>query len=198
MEVPLGCLIAEPDPVCPTLSTACFALVATLPALGLACGLPASPVTHSAFLPAATMPLSQSRTGQIPCSTKVCRNLFGPVDHQELQNDFGNLLRQHLEEAQQRWNFNFETDTPLEGQFKWERVFLAEQLPQEVTGSKSRSSLVHKIVPKDHLDTICPEVSQQSSEVYRAGSPQSLKRGQTTMKDFYSSKRRIVPNKPKP
>ncbi|XP_075030153.1 cyclin-dependent kinase inhibitor 1 [Calonectris borealis] len=148
------------------------------------------------------MPLSQSRAGQTPCSSKVCRNLFGPVDHHQLQNDFEDLLRQHLEEAQQRWNFNFETETPLEGHFKWERVFLAEQPPQEVhslvkvTGSES--SLVHKDPSKDHLGRICPEGSQQSSEVYRAGSPQSLKRGQTTIKDFYSSKRRIVPGKPKP
>ncbi|NXA20343.1 CDN1A inhibitor, partial [Ibidorhyncha struthersii] len=54
------------------------------------------------------------------CSSKVCRNLFGPVDHQQLQNDFEDMLRQQLEEAQQRWNFNFEAETPLEGQFKWE------------------------------------------------------------------------------
>ncbi|NXF45536.1 CDN1A inhibitor, partial [Oceanites oceanicus] len=54
------------------------------------------------------------------CSSKVCRNLFGPVDHHQLQNDFEDLLKQHLEEAQQRWNFNFETETPLEGHFEWE------------------------------------------------------------------------------
>ncbi|XP_069628200.1 cyclin-dependent kinase inhibitor 1 [Haliaeetus albicilla] len=150
------------------------------------------------------MPLSQSRAAQMPCSSKVCRNLFGPVDHQQLQNDFEDLLRQQLEEAQQRWNFNFETETPLEGHFKWERVFLAEQPHQEVdslikaTSSESTSSLVYKVPPKDHLGRICSEGSQQNSEVYRAGSLQSLKRGQTTIKDFYSSKRRIVPDKTKP
>ncbi|KAM6108274.1 cyclin-dependent kinase inhibitor 1 isoform 2-T2 [Pterocles gutturalis] len=144
------------------------------------------------------MPLSQSRAGQTPGSSKVCRNLFGPVDHQQLQNDLEDLLRQQLEEAQQRWNFDFETETPLEGHYKWERVFLAEQPPQEVhslvkaTSSGSRSSSV----PKDHLGRVFPEGSQQNSAVCRAGSPQSLKRGQTTIKDFYSSKRRIVPDKP--
>ncbi|XP_008933273.1 PREDICTED: cyclin-dependent kinase inhibitor 1 [Merops nubicus] len=147
------------------------------------------------------MPLSQSRAGQMPCSSKVCRSLFGPVDHHQLQNDFEDLLRQHLEEAQQRWNFNFETETPLEGHFKWERVFLPEQPAQEVhslvkaISSESRSS---KVPPKDPLGKICPEGSQQSSEVCRAGSPKSLKRGQTTIKDFYSSKRRITPDQPKP
>ncbi|KAM6295227.1 cyclin-dependent kinase inhibitor 1 [Aegotheles albertisi] len=150
------------------------------------------------------MPLSQSRAGQMPCSSKACRNLFGPVDHHQLQNDFEDLMRQHLDEAQQRWNFNFETETPLEGHFKWERVVLAEQPPEKVhslirvTGSERRSSLVHKVPSKDCLDRSCPEGSQQSLEVYRAGSPQSLKRGQTTIKDFYSSKRRMVPDKPKP
>ncbi|XP_068275322.1 cyclin-dependent kinase inhibitor 1 [Nyctibius grandis] len=150
------------------------------------------------------MPLSQSRARQMQCSSKVCRSLFGPVDHQELQNDFEDLMRQHLEEAQQRWNFNFETETPLEGHFKWERVSLDEPPSQEVhslvkvTGSESRSSFVHKVPSKDHIGRICTEGSQQSSEVYRAGSLQSLKRGQTTIKDFYSSKRRNIPDKPKP
>ncbi|KAM9369573.1 cyclin-dependent kinase inhibitor 1 [Phaethornis superciliosus] len=147
------------------------------------------------------MPLSHSKAGQMPCSSKVCRNLFGPVDHEELQNDFENLLRQHLEEAQQRWNFDFETDTPLEGPFRWERVDLAEQSDQEVlrvTSNENTSSLVPKVSPKDPLDKICPEGSQQSSEVWRAGSLQSLKRGQTTIKDFYSSKRRIIHDKPNP
>ncbi|NXU47742.1 CDN1A inhibitor, partial [Turnix velox] len=54
------------------------------------------------------------------CSSKLCRNLFGPVDHQQLQEDLEEMLKQQLEEAQQRWNFDFLTETPLEGQFKWE------------------------------------------------------------------------------
>nr|XP_047910494.1 cyclin-dependent kinase inhibitor 1 [Anser cygnoides]XP_047910495.1 cyclin-dependent kinase inhibitor 1 [Anser cygnoides]XP_047910496.1 cyclin-dependent kinase inhibitor 1 [Anser cygnoides]XP_047910497.1 cyclin-dependent kinase inhibitor 1 [Anser cygnoides]XP_047910498.1 cyclin-dependent kinase inhibitor 1 [Anser cygnoides]XP_047910499.1 cyclin-dependent kinase inhibitor 1 [Anser cygnoides] len=149
------------------------------------------------------MPLSQSRAGQVLCSSKVCRNLFGPVDHDQLQNDFEDLLRQHLEEAQHRWNFNFETETPLEGHFKWERVLLAEQPSQEVlslgkaTSSESRSSLAHKVPSKDRLGGSHAEASQQSSEVGRAGSPQHLKRGQTSIKDFYSSKRRVVHDKPR-
>ncbi|XP_061205487.1 cyclin-dependent kinase inhibitor 1 isoform X2 [Neopsephotus bourkii] len=147
------------------------------------------------------MPLSQSKAGQMPCNSKVCRNLFGPVDHQQLQQDLESLLKQNLEEAQQRWNFDFETETPLEGCFEWERVFLPEEPPQELhslvraTSGKSRSSLAPSSEP---LGRICPEGSQQSSGVHRAGAPRSLKRGQATIKDFYSSKRRIIPEKPKP
>lgn len=148
-----------------------------------------SPVTCSGFPAAATMPLSQSRAGQSPCSSKACRNLFGPVDHEQLQRDFEEKIRQQLEEAQQRWNFNFETETPLEGPFQWERIRVAEQPPQEghslvraVISSDSRSSLAHRVPATDHLGRICPEGSQQSSKVYKAGSLQSLKRGQTTIK----------------
>nr|XP_021390998.1 cyclin-dependent kinase inhibitor 1 [Lonchura striata domestica] len=151
------------------------------------------------------MPLSQSRAGQSPCGSKACRNLFGPVDHEQLQQDFEDNIKQQLEEAQQRWNFNFETETPLEGPFKWERILVAEQPPQEVhslvravISSDSRSSLAHRVPPKDRVGRICPEETQQSSKVYKAGSLQSLKRGQTTIKDFYSSKRRIVPARPQP
>ncbi|KAJ7400008.1 cyclin dependent kinase inhibitor 1A [Pitangus sulphuratus] len=151
------------------------------------------------------MPVSHSRAGQTPCSSKVCRNLFGPVDHEQLQNEFEDKLRQQLEEARQRWNFDFETETPLEGPFKWERILLAEQPPQgvhslvrAVSSSDSRSSLVRKVPSRDCVGRIRPEESQQSSEVYKAGSTQGLKRGQTTIKDFYSAKRRIVPAKPKP
>ncbi|XP_064029839.1 cyclin-dependent kinase inhibitor 1 [Pogoniulus pusillus] len=143
------------------------------------------------------MPLSQSRAGQMPCSSKVCRNLFGPVDHQELLNDLQGMMRQHLEEAQQRWNFNFETETPLEGQFKWERVFQDEQEVHSLVSaiSEDRSS---RVPPKDHPGRICPEGAEQSLGVYKAASPHGLKRGQATIKDFYSSKRRLVPEKPKP
>ncbi|XP_068774567.1 cyclin-dependent kinase inhibitor 1 [Struthio camelus] len=149
------------------------------------------------------MPLSQSRAGQqMPCSSKVCRNLFGPVDHHQLQNDFQDLLRQQLEEAQHRWNFDFETDTPLEGCFKWERVVFADQQlhsPSKANSSGSWScSSAHKVPSKDRLGQACSEVPQQGSEACTAGSPQRLKRRQTTIKDFYNSKRRIVPDKPKP
>ncbi|PIO33662.1 hypothetical protein AB205_0215320, partial [Aquarana catesbeiana] len=53
---------------------------------------------------------------------KVCRNLFGPVDHKRLRADYETLLNNTAEEARQRWNFNFVTETPLEGDYKWEKV----------------------------------------------------------------------------
>ncbi|XP_015253221.1 PREDICTED: cyclin-dependent kinase inhibitor 1-like [Cyprinodon variegatus] len=49
------------------------------------------------------------------------RNLFGPVDHQQLQQEFQQLLRMSVEVANKRWNFDFQRDMPGEGaSVEWE------------------------------------------------------------------------------
>ncbi|KAG8450836.1 hypothetical protein GDO86_003199 [Hymenochirus boettgeri] len=53
---------------------------------------------------------------------KVCRNLFGSVDHEQLKLDAGKIMKMSLKEAKQRWNFDFANETPIEGPYKWERV----------------------------------------------------------------------------
>ncbi|KAK3557732.1 hypothetical protein QTP86_000317 [Hemibagrus guttatus] len=50
----------------------------------------------------------------------VCRSLFGPVDHDELNRDVEAKLREISERDQKRWNFNFVSDTPLLGDYEWE------------------------------------------------------------------------------
>uniref|UniRef100_A0A8C8S3M1 Cyclin dependent kinase inhibitor 1A n=1 Tax=Pelusios castaneus TaxID=367368 RepID=A0A8C8S3M1_9SAUR len=151
------------------------------------------------------MPLSQSNIRHIPCSRKLCRNLFGRVDHEQLQNDFRDLMRRHLEEAQHRWNFDFETETPLEGKFQWEKVLYTDISPacppsqnllHHPKGSdveKNQRSPALKSSTKNLHVALSSEAVEQGSE---ASSPQRLKRKQTSIKDFYSSKRRIVPCKP--
>uniref|UniRef100_A0A4W5LBZ0 Cyclin-dependent kinase inhibitor domain-containing protein n=1 Tax=Hucho hucho TaxID=62062 RepID=A0A4W5LBZ0_9TELE len=52
--------------------------------------------------------------------TSVCRNLFGPVDHDALSRELKAKLREISERDQRRWNFHFETDTPLPGSYEWE------------------------------------------------------------------------------
>ncbi|XP_069556333.1 cyclin-dependent kinase inhibitor 1D [Brachyistius frenatus] len=53
----------------------------------------------------------------------VRRNLFGPVDHQQLQQDFQRLLRMSAEVANKRWNFDFQSDAPGEGaDVEWEEL----------------------------------------------------------------------------
>lgn len=51
------------------------------------------------------------------------RNLFGPVDRDQLQVEYRAALRKDLDEASRRWGFDFKSDTPLEGsEFKWEGI----------------------------------------------------------------------------
>lgn len=62
------------------------------------------------------------RTFPLHRRTSVCRNLFGPVDHDELSREMKAKLREISERDQQRWNFDFEANAPLEGDYKWEEV----------------------------------------------------------------------------
>lgn len=51
------------------------------------------------------------------------RNLFGPVDREQLQVEYQAALRKDLEEASQRWGFDFISETPLKGsEFQWEGI----------------------------------------------------------------------------
>lgn len=53
----------------------------------------------------------------------VRRNLFGPVDPDQLQVEYQAALQKDLEEASTRWGFDFILDKPLENSdFKWEGV----------------------------------------------------------------------------
>ncbi|XP_051548169.1 cyclin-dependent kinase inhibitor 1-like [Myxocyprinus asiaticus] len=52
--------------------------------------------------------------------SSTCRNLFGPVDHDELKRELTSKLREMSEYNQLRWNFNFSEGKPLDGDFKWE------------------------------------------------------------------------------
>ncbi|XP_026221854.1 cyclin-dependent kinase inhibitor 1C-like [Anabas testudineus] len=62
------------------------------------------------------------RTFPLHRRTSVCRNLFGPVDHEELNREMKVKMREISERDQQRWNFNFEANTPLVGDYEWEEV----------------------------------------------------------------------------
>lgn len=62
------------------------------------------------------------RTFPLQKRTSVCRNLFGPVDHDELQQEMKTKLREISERDQERWNFNFEANSPLDGVYEWEQV----------------------------------------------------------------------------
>ncbi|XP_077017744.1 cyclin-dependent kinase inhibitor 1 [Tamandua tetradactyla] len=147
----------------------------------------------------------------IPCSSKVCRRLFGPVDSEQLQRDCDALMAGCAQEARARWNFDFVTETPLEGDFTWERVrglglpklYLSTGPGDDLEGGK-RPCTSAALIQGDHVDlslscTIMPN-SPEQPEVSPGGPgvPQRRKRGQTSMTDYYHSKRRLIFSKRKP
>lgn len=53
----------------------------------------------------------------------VRRNLFGPVDHKQLQRDFDRLLSVGVEAANKRWNFDFQNEKPGKcSNMEWEEM----------------------------------------------------------------------------
>ncbi|XP_029139881.1 cyclin-dependent kinase inhibitor 1 [Protobothrops mucrosquamatus] len=52
----------------------------------------------------------------------IRRNLFGPVDHEHLQQEFQSLMRSSMEQAKQRWNFDFFQEVPVVGLLQWEEL----------------------------------------------------------------------------
>ncbi|XP_073687405.1 cyclin-dependent kinase inhibitor 1C-like [Garra rufa] len=79
--------------------------------------------------PRKTVPQRSTETLPLLKNTGTCRNLFGPVDHDELRRELSSKLREISERDQLRWNFNFSEGQPLDGDLKWEES-RAEECPQ--------------------------------------------------------------------
>ncbi|XP_048872473.1 cyclin-dependent kinase inhibitor 1-like [Brienomyrus brachyistius] len=121
------------------------------------------------------------------------RRLFGPVDHELLQVDYQTALNRELEDARRRWGFDFLTETPLEGScFIWEGVsgsmlpslYRSSRIPQE-TGLNIKENVSR--IPERYISRSL--TLEQTSEKNQAG---KMKRKQTSITDFYKSKRRMV------
>ncbi|XP_071389742.1 cyclin-dependent kinase inhibitor 1D [Centroberyx affinis] len=86
----------------------------------------ASPSTSTAVTAAASESEPRRLGGIEDLKLKVGpvrRNLFGPVDHRQLQRDFQRLLCMSVEVANKRWNFDFQSDRPAQGSaVEWEEL----------------------------------------------------------------------------
>ncbi|XP_048191100.1 cyclin-dependent kinase inhibitor 1B [Perognathus longimembris pacificus] len=69
-------------------------------------------------------PLLERADARTPGAPKpsACRNLFGPVDHEELRRDLERHRRELEEAGRRRWNFDFQNHRPLDGRFEWQAV----------------------------------------------------------------------------
>lgn len=66
-------------------------------------------------------------------SRSVCRQLFGPVNHEQMRADLLREKRKMSDENAQTWNFDFENGVPLVGRYVWERI--CSTSTKEKTGS---------------------------------------------------------------
>ncbi|KAI7791026.1 cyclin-dependent kinase inhibitor 1 [Triplophysa rosa] len=123
------------------------------------------------------------------------RNLFGPVDREQLQVEYNDALQKDLEEASRRWNFDFVSEKPLEGgDFQWEgvstvrvpvlyRTCQTEELRQREEESEKEN------IPRtpEHFTSVPQQHMEKTPEKNEA-----QKRKQTNITDFYQSKKRLV------
>ncbi|CAM2097540.1 unnamed protein product [Caretta caretta] len=63
----------------------------------------------------------EARQSEYP-KPSACRNLFGPVNHEELNRDLKKHHKDMEEACQRKWNFDFENHKPLAGRFEWQAV----------------------------------------------------------------------------
>ncbi|XP_036373356.1 cyclin-dependent kinase inhibitor 1D [Megalops cyprinoides] len=130
----------------------------------------------------------------------VRRNLFGPVDHQQLQQDFQRLLCMSVEVANKRWNFDFQTDRPSQGSIEW------EELQCQDVPAFYRSCVVKAGIgrapdvpgggvaaprpPREYLEVTAREAYRSHKAEKRAASSSTLKRRQATITDFFAVKKK--------
>lgn len=140
--------------------------------------LPEDQSTHNRERATTASPLSYTKTFPTKNSTKtifkmnpirrresVCRNLFGAVDHEQLRRDLKQRLREITEQDSRRWNFNFQTDTPMCGRFQWEEIpsDCAASIYQESAQLKEKAACSLNTEDDDRLSA-CEESAKTDQE----------------------------------
>ncbi|XP_063145422.1 cyclin-dependent kinase inhibitor 1C [Candoia aspera] len=125
--------------------------------------------------------LAARRTFPLHARTGVCRNLFGPVDHDELNRELKSKLREICEEGQRRWGYDFQTETPLAGssRLQWEEVegesvpaFYRETL--QVGRCRFPVLVVRSTPPPDEEAPLEPDPRDSPQEMELSSTPSPL------------------------
>lgn len=141
--------------------------------------------------------------------TGACRNLFGPVDHDELQRELTSKLKEIAERDRLRWNFDFSEGRPLEGELEWEEspaedcpTFYRERITTAVSKEPKReifapncggrSTSVNILNQKNEADKRNPRKSRKTAAHARTTRLTDLR-----ITDFYAKRRRTASVTPK-
>lgn len=134
------------------------------------------------------------------------RNLFGPVDREQLRVEYQAALRKDLEEASRRWGFDFISDKPLESSdFQWEGIpgtkvpLLYRSCMLGLGRGEVQAAVypkVRRVSPSDSEKENIPRTPERYihnlEKTPEKGENSGLKRKQTNLTDFYQAKRRVV------
>ncbi|XP_041814283.1 cyclin-dependent kinase inhibitor 1 isoform X2 [Chelmon rostratus] len=141
------------------------------------------------------------------------RNLFGPVDREQLQVEYQAALQKDLEEASNRWGFDFISDKPLESSdFQWEGIPGAKvpllyrscmfglgqadgQRAAEAAGTSKGGRVELPWNDKENIPCSpdrCTVDTENLEKTPVRRESRGLKRKQTNLTDFYQAKRRVV------
>ncbi|XP_041673051.1 cyclin-dependent kinase inhibitor 1 isoform X2 [Cheilinus undulatus] len=137
------------------------------------------------------------------------RVLFGPVDREQLQMEYQAALRKDLDEASQRWGFDFMSDKPLESSdFQWEGIpgtkvpllYRSCMLGLGQTGGQRATAKGGKVGSSQREKENIPRSPERCAaldlgkleKTPEKRENRGLKRKQTNITDFYQAKRRVV------
>ncbi|TSK19996.1 Cyclin-dependent kinase inhibitor 1C [Bagarius yarrelli] len=166
------------------------------------------------------------RTFPLLARTKVCRNLFGPVDHEELNCELKRRLQEISDRDQSRWNFNFEENVPLPGKYEWEEIAVSTVpsfYKESVRNGKAHAGNANDAETSAECgckneaqsSTEAPSVSAELNQENRSGAlnarkhvtpvcrrrkrtsqPDILRNSTTHITDFFPRRKRILDSKP--
>ncbi|XP_034022465.1 cyclin-dependent kinase inhibitor 1 isoform X2 [Thalassophryne amazonica] len=141
------------------------------------------------------------------------RNLFGPIDREQLRVEYKAALQKDLEEASRCWGFDFILNKPLEGsKYQWESVPgtkvpllyrscgpVLEKAEGQKVAEESISPKGERVEPAPSEKEYIPRSSEgctlSMTELQKTPEKSEhtrLKRKQTNITDFYQAKRRVV------
>ncbi|XP_061438497.1 cyclin-dependent kinase inhibitor 1-like isoform X2 [Rhineura floridana] len=122
----------------------------------------------------------------------VSRNLFGPVDHDHLQQDFQHMLCTSMENAKRRWNFDFLQEMPAEGLLQWEEL-QGHEVPTfyhtcVVREARRPLQSMNRAVARESKSHHNGKVIEKPRPAKKVA---GKKRRQTTLTDYYTAKKQI-------
>ncbi|KAF7248120.1 Cyclin-dependent kinase inhibitor 1 [Varanus komodoensis] len=126
------------------------------------------------------------------------RNLFGPVDHDHLQQDFQNIMYTCMERAKQRWNFDFLEEIPTEGFLQWEELQSHEvptfyhtcMIGDVCKPLQSMNRVVTKESKPHHIGSVL-EKHMPAQKLTGRKTLAGKKQRQTSLTDYYPPKKQI-------